>query len=1048
MARVINRWDPARNVEMIVAAADGPLVIESGDERWKLFAREWIQPELYAGVDLIGYLRELTVEDGADPLRGLRVAGSQFMPDGMTFFGADPADGEPQPEDLADPYSGSAYHYITAGHRLALRGWIGGYLPGHLNVEFEVWWGDAEQRNNADTRGAWSGAVLGVFNAPLASCDHLLYALHGKRLGDAAWEYRGGYVDQPGGAFVPASTVVSPWDGVDSGRVRILITGGSPTWTVTTQYWDPGIPDWVDLASSVVDLRVYAVPGFEDLFGLNGYLFHGATKVFPGAMPSPEPEQETYFRRVSISQFEPWILDADETNLREGVLRMSQVLGIPLPYWLAPVGSLTPSIDIFHSPSGTPSAPEKLRTLDDGGGWGIELNQDTILVMFGIEDRKMVTVTPATGKYRPVCLSDIDAVGATLPFSYVGRYKLKDMATWGDERCLVSFGNAGWSLVPPGGFNGGVGLTWRTTNGGELALKYWDGVAAGWFEIVAPLRVDEYDNTVVDIAICWTGDFGAMVGLPDRQLRIVVDGVTKGSGLEPSLEISSTFFASIGSADTTTGRKSFAGIWFGGATFYEPTTNTDLLHAFDAEGEGGFSNANFEIPATSGRPGEAKDWEWQSFQSLGGFAEFSAYRAALAPFRIDREEFEGGWRRAPTWVYADATARLAATGFTADDVGQAALQLDVDRNFILTDYSPITWVESAVGENQDWADDLADVAVAAALFNEGIPAFEGTVEHFNIWGETWDMMVWSGYPWLAGYNLTPPCSDTFGPFGGATGFDGWFDHVFGTNLDPLCVESFDEAWGNDPFSTAGGQRWQPDTAPGGRMRGELLTFPLFIPDNENRLIILTDAAIPAMFPLPSQNYANMATLLSDLNGLLAAHLPGLGVAFDSWTDGDRDGLTFGWDGSTATALWFGFASLESEMFKDARQRLGLRSFSPTGGFTGVGIPGWFFPSLPAGVDPADRFLLDSWSSNSIFIVTDSVLGQVVLENDMVAAVFDSAVPDSTFLERFNLPGWISPSAVWILDLSAVPLTQAMFDVGSHDREDFLDTEWPDQLFPT
>lgn len=1047
MARVINRWDPARNVEMIIAAADGPLVIESDDERWKLFAREWVQPVLYPSTDAIGYLHELSVENGAEPARGLRVSGSQYMPDKMTFFGSDPMDGEPLPEDLADLYSGSAYHYINAGHRLALRGWIGAFLPGNLNVEFEVWWGDPSQRNNADARGAWSGAVLGVYNTLGAATDHLLYALHGKRLGDAAWEYRGGHVDQPAGAFTPASAVVSPWDGVDSGRVRILVSGGSPAWTVTTQYWDAGIPGWVDITSAVVDLRSYAVPGYEDLFALNGYLFHGATKAYPGALPSPEPVQDTYFRRVSISQFEPWVLDADDANLREWSFRIADTLGIPLPYWLERVGSRVPSIDILHCPAGTVFAPENLRVLDSDGGWGIELNETTVLAMAGVEDRKLITMTPTAGDYLPVCLADNDSVGPSLPFAYVGRYKLKDAAGWADERCLISFGRAGYRTLPPAAGNSGLGLTWRATNGGELVLKYWDGAAADWIELVAPVRSDEYDNEVVDLAFCWTGDHGDLIGLPDRQLRIVVDGVTRVSVLEPSLHIEGTIRASVGSGDPLT-RASFAGIWFGGATFYEPATDTDLLHAFDAEGEGGFSNPSFEVPAASGRPGEAEDWEWQSFQGTGGFAEFSAYRAALAPFRRDMEGFEGGWRRAPAWTYADEAARLAATGFTADDVGQAALQLDIDRNYILTDYAPITWVESSVGENQGWADDLSELALAAMVFNPGIPAYESTVEHFDIWGQTWDMMVWSGAPWLAAYNLTPPCSDTLGPFGGATGFDGWYDHLFGTNLDPLCTESFDEAWGNDPLSTTAGQRWQPDTAPGGRLRGELLDFPIFIPANANRLIILTDAATPAMFSLPSQVYADMPTLLGDLNGLLAVHLPGLGIAFDSWTDGDRDGLTLGWDGTTIAALWMGLATLESEIFRDARGLLGLQAFSPRGGFTGVGMPGWFFPSLPAGVDPFDRFLLDSWSANAFFIVTDPVLGQVVLENDMVGAVFDTAVPDPTFLERFSLEGWISPLAVWIPDLLAVALTQAMFDSGTHGREDFLDTEWPDQIFPT
>lgn len=47
----------------------------------------------------------------------------------------------------------------------------------------------------------------------------------------------------------------------------------------------------------------------------------------------------------------------------------------------------------------------------------------------------------------------------------------------------------------------------------------------------------------------------------------------------------------------------------------------------------------------------------------------------------------------PNWQYADATARLAATGFIAADVTKYAHQLDDDTVWMLTDESPITWVQ-------------------------------------------------------------------------------------------------------------------------------------------------------------------------------------------------------------------------------------------------------------------------------------------------------------------------------------------------------------------
>jgi hypothetical protein len=44
------------------------------------------------------------------------------------------------------------------------------------------------------------------------------------------------------------------------------------------------------------------------------------------------------------------------------------------------------------------------------------------------------------------------------------------------------------------------------------------------------------------------------------------------------------------------------------------------------------------------------------------------------------------------WEYADSTARLAATGFVAADVGKLAVQLDDYSFYVLSDDSPITWV--------------------------------------------------------------------------------------------------------------------------------------------------------------------------------------------------------------------------------------------------------------------------------------------------------------------------------------------------------------------
>lgn len=49
------------------------------------------------------------------------------------------------------------------------------------------------------------------------------------------------------------------------------------------------------------------------------------------------------------------------------------------------------------------------------------------------------------------------------------------------------------------------------------------------------------------------------------------------------------------------------------------------------------------------------------------------------------------------WTYADTTARAAATGFVAGDVGRVALQSDNSSFWFLSDHDPITWVQVGTG---------------------------------------------------------------------------------------------------------------------------------------------------------------------------------------------------------------------------------------------------------------------------------------------------------------------------------------------------------------
>jgi hypothetical protein len=72
----------------------------------------------------------------------------------------------------------------------------------------------------------------------------------------------------------------------------------------------------------------------------------------------------------------------------------------------------------------------------------------------------------------------------------------------------------------------------------------------------------------------------------------------------------------------------------------------------------------------------------------------------------------GDIHRLANWEYASAAARLAATGFTADDVGKIAKQTDTGSFWELTAVTP-TWVQMGGGSNIS-----ADVTISAETSDE------------------------------------------------------------------------------------------------------------------------------------------------------------------------------------------------------------------------------------------------------------------------------------------------------------------------------------------
>jgi hypothetical protein len=73
----------------------------------------------------------------------------------------------------------------------------------------------------------------------------------------------------------------------------------------------------------------------------------------------------------------------------------------------------------------------------------------------------------------------------------------------------------------------------------------------------------------------------------------------------------------------------------------------------------------------------------------------------------------GNLHKVANWEYANAAARTAAAGFVADDVGKLAWQQDNNTLWLLTDESPITWVQLTFPSGTYQAQDATLTALAA-----------------------------------------------------------------------------------------------------------------------------------------------------------------------------------------------------------------------------------------------------------------------------------------------------------------------------------------------
>lgn len=93
----------------------------------------------------------------------------------------------------------------------------------------------------------------------------------------------------------------------------------------------------------------------------------------------------------------------------------------------------------------------------------------------------------------------------------------------------------------------------------------------------------------------------------------------------------------------------------------------------------------------------------------------------------------GEIHRTQSLEYANAAARTGATGLTADDVGRVARQTDDDSFWLLTDDSPLTWLELGGGGGATdiksfltWGDDNITTTTTTRYLTPGFD--DGTAE--------------------------------------------------------------------------------------------------------------------------------------------------------------------------------------------------------------------------------------------------------------------------------------------------------------------------------
>ena len=749
--------------------------------------------------------------------------------------------------------------------------------------------------------------------------------------------------------------------------------------TATPPTWSAALQyyngTWITIDTYEADFRSHMPPAALEEIGVIASLFAGMGVDKPGSPPPEWPVNETWFSEVQVPQFEPWVADIADWTAREWDEYWLWITFTPKQYGL---GLSMPRTDLMHVPVGSARAPEELRHSDPEMGICVKLGAKSSLFAYGNADNRLIE----TSDLQPLTVCDQDAFGEDAPFAFYMRVRFDAMPAWGSDRNIVQFGNI--QAGPPSAGDNGIGIFWRSTGAtsGEFVARAYLAVT-GWEEAVFVVPdVSVWTDRPLNIGFVWSGARGSVIGREDYELRLVINGITRASNSVGPFDVSTTSTAQLGATDTLDG---YQGLLRYAAVIGGPVTDEGLERAFSAVQQG-FSNPSFETPAASGRPGEAEDWNWRSVQVVPEWAEFNAYDVVLLQWRTALEIFGPGWY-----------------------------------------------------DLQNWADDLSDLPTAVALFNAGITAYETLIELFAFWGKVWPDFTWQGPPWREAFTLVRPDQDNLGLNNGPTGFDSWYDHLFGTNVLPMEEEDFGQGWDTDPLSTAPGHQWHPGTATDARLTGDALEAPITIPPDKNRLVVFTDMHGIVELEVTAQEYTSIGSLAGELNTQWLSKVgSGTGIEFEEvLLDGDWR-LTFGWDGLTIGAYSSMFGIRADEPSNDLRPLIGMDALGYGGRQSPIPVLEW----MVSGTDD-DLFEFDAWTFLDFVIMSDPFLGYHPVVYGQTSAVFDTAIPAPVQVERFVFGGWF-PGATWKTDLES-PVA-AMFDSGTVDLEEFNEAEWPDEIW--